>query len=534
MKTLLAGLFALGALLIGFAPSGVDASTGYSPAGIIRHTTLAPTHSNGTHVVKAAGTYNCGTITCDAFHTGVNGFFTDVGAASGTGSNVYSVDTQYYDGTGNIAYTENLAGTYVDGKSFPTNGCSSLYATTCITEAQLVAEIESVKTTNGWTSSSSNLFVILLPNGVDTCIDGVQNLCSSNYFCAYHDNSSSLIFAVEPFQPEWHCSGNGQGYPNGKEIDETANTLSHEQNEAITDPYPEDTGGWWTNDTNEYEIGDLCAWEFGANLGSTPGGEPYNQVINGHDYSLQLEYSNAANSNAGGCVSHLGGAVSPTTYGSGPLAYQGGTVMRTNHVYTIYWLPAPAPAISTSPIVTGTTAVGKQLSTTNGTWTNLPTGYAYKWQRCSSVGANCFDINGATSSTYLLTNADAGHELRSEVLASNGAGDAAGGYTPSALTGVIAGKPAVIAKPKISGVKKVGNSLSVSTGTWTYTPTSYGYQWLRCTSMGTLCKKVGGATNSTYPLSSADRGHVLEAKVTGTNAAGSTTVTTAKTGLIKS
>jgi hypothetical protein len=136
---------------------------------------------------------------------------------------------------------------------------------------------------------------------------------------------------------------------------------------------------------------------------------------------------------------------------------------------------------------------------------------------------------GATSQQYTLVAADVGHEIRSAVLASNAVGPAASGYAPSAPTLVVARKPAVTTLPKVSGTAKVGNSLSVSTGTWQNSPTSYAYQWLRCTSYGTSCKKISGATSSSYLLTTTDAGHRLKAKVTASNAAGSVTKATSNT-----
>ena len=532
MKTLLACLLVLGALLAGSA-SGVGANNGFRPAGIVPHSGGKPA-MRAASTVNTAGTFTCGSITCSEYATGVNGYLQDVAADSGGANNVYSATTQYFDGTGNIAYSETFGGTYVDTHAYPTSGCPTPAAGTCLTEAQLVTEIGKDLATNGWTAKGTNLFFILLPANVDTCGDSNPlHGCASNAFCAYHDSSGSLLFAVQPFAAFWGCDGSraGEGFPNGAEIDESVNTISHEQNEAITDPN-QANNAWYVG--NFDENGDLCAWSFGTPLGTTLSGQPYNQVINGNDYSLQLEYSNAANSNSGGCVSHLGGpATGISNGGTGPLTYHGGPVMRTNTVYTIYWFPTPVqtPAISVAPIVSGTATVGRLLSTTTGTWTNSPTGYVYRWQRCDNAGSNCVGIANATSNHYTLVAADAGHEIRSQVKASNSGGPATAGYAPSAPTAVVVGKPTVITKPVLSGTTTVGMQLSVSTGSWTYSPTSYAYHWLRCSATGGSCVAIS-ATTSTYTLKSADLGHTLKAKVTATNIAGSTSVTTARSAVV--
>jgi len=537
MKTLLAGLFVVGALIVAISPGGVGASSGgFHPSGIILHSGAPAARPHTSAVQTSASDFGCGAITCTAYAAGVNGFLQDVSADSSGSNNVYSVATQFSDGTGNIAYSDSFGGTYTDTSSFPASACPtnpSAGIVACVDESQLVSEIQKDMTKNGWTASGTNLFTILLPSGVDTCFGG-SSACASNVFCAYHDSlgQSGLIFSVEPYSAFYGCSGAGeplnpQGFPNGMEVDETVNTLSHEANEAITDPYG---GGWWS--ANGSENGDLCAWWFGAPLGTTAGGQPYNQVINGHAYSLQQEYGNAG---GGGCFQHLGGtqsSVSPYAGDNGPLLYHNGSVMRTATVYTIYWVPGPTPAISTSPVITGKAAVAQALTTTNGTWTNSPTGYSYKWQRCDSVGANCVNIGGATASKYTLLSGDAGHTIRSLVLAQNVNGQAPGGYATSAATAVVVGTPKIVTAPAISGTPKVGSKLTVTTGTWTYAPTKFAYQWLRCSSSGTSCAMVKRATKASYTATSADVGHTLVAQVTASNAAGRGKAKSAKTAVV--
>ena len=210
--------------------------------------------------------------------------------------------------------------------------------------------------------------------------------------------------------------------------------------------------------------------------------------------------------------------------GSGTAYSAGDTFSMPASAITLYaqWTVA-APEFVSSPVVSGTAAVGQQLSTTDGTWTNSPTSYVYQWQRCDNSGSNCVNILNVTNSQYTLVTADTGHEIRSEVLASNAAGPAASGYASSAPTSVVIHKPVVVTLPKLSGIAKVGNSLSVTTGTWKYSPTSYAYQWLRCTSLGYSCKTIVGATSSSYLLTAADVGHKLKAKVAASNGAGSVT-----------
>lgn len=76
----------------------------------------------------------------------------------------------------------------------------------------------------------------------------------------------------------------------------------------------------------------------------------------------------------------------------------------------------PVPAISVAPVISGNTQVGQTLTTTDGTWTETPTSYAYQWK---NAGTN---ISGATASTYVLALADAGAVITCAVTASNATG----------------------------------------------------------------------------------------------------------------
>ncbi len=83
----------------------------------------------------------------------------------------------------------------------------------------------------------------------------------------------------------------------------------------------------------------------------------------------------------------------------------------------------------------------------------------------------------------------------------------------------------------ISGSATEGSALSASTGTWTNTPTSYGYAWQRCNAGA--CQNVGAPT-STYVLGSSDVGSTVRVFVTASNASGSGSATSAPTGTVAS
>ncbi len=98
----------------------------------------------------------------------------------------------------------------------------------------------------------------------------------------------------------------------------------------------------------------------------------------------------------------------------------------------------PKPKDKTAPTISGTTTEGDTLTTTNGTWENNPTKYAYQWQDCNTSGGSCTNITAATANTHKLTAADVGHTLRAIVTATNEGGATA---ATSAQTAVVVEEP---------------------------------------------------------------------------------------------
>jgi hypothetical protein len=223
----------------------------------------------------------------------IDRFFTDVAADSGKTSNVYYSDTQYYDSTANIAYASSFAGSTVDTDALPTSGCRDSYTSACVTDAQLQAEISKVIAANGWTHNSTTEFFMFTAKGIGSC-DGSS--CSFSQYCAYHSafgsGSTETIYANMPYSDTVPAACDSGQHPNNDDADATINVTSHEHNESITDY----NGTAWY-DAQGNEDGDKCAWTFGAALGSTAYGQ-YNQLIDGHPYYLQQEWSN----HSSGCV----------------------------------------------------------------------------------------------------------------------------------------------------------------------------------------------------------------------------------------
>jgi len=183
------------------------------------------------------------------------------------------------------------------------------------------------------------------------------------------------------------------------------------------------------------------------------------------------------------------------------------TTAKTSAATTIATLAFTA---APTPTITGTAKVGQTLTAAPGTW-NPAASVTYQWKRGTA------SISGATAKTYKLTTADAGQKITVTVTG------AKSGYTTTAKTSA-ATTIATLAftaapTPTITGTAKVGQTLTVSPGTWSPTATLT-YQWKRGGA------PIPGATASTYKLSAADAGQKITVTVTGAKSGYTTTTKT--------
>ena len=179
------------------------------------------------------------------------------------------------------------------------------------------------------------------------------------------------------------------------------------------------------------------------------------------------------------------------------------------------------PAATAAPVVTGTPMPGGALSATAGTWSGAGLTFTYQWERCVPGTTGCTPIPGATAPTYTLTNGDLASTLRVTVSGRNELGTATSTSNPTGIVTGLPGAPVPTAPPVVEGIVGPGATLTATTGTWTGAPTTFAYQWRRCTPTTSACVDVAGATASTYTLTSADTGSALRVLVVATNASGS-------------
>ncbi|MGA7912930.1 MAG: PKD domain-containing protein [Candidatus Dormiibacterota bacterium] len=250
------------------------------------------------------------------FVSGLETFFSDLAHDSGGHQNVDSVSAQYQDLTGAFAqYKTTFGGALVDTDPYPSTECpvggtnrfTHQVVTACNTDAQIQTELESFVASRHLKTDLSHEYFLLTPPTVESCFSNDPSTgfggCSAGEsqdlaFCAYHQNTSlspMLLYANDPFDATNPACQDGNN-PNGIADGEINGGLSHEQNESVSDPLPNDA---WTNGAGALqgsEIGDQCDGVMGTPLGTAPNGATYNQVINGHFYWFQEEWSNQSHS----------------------------------------------------------------------------------------------------------------------------------------------------------------------------------------------------------------------------------------------
>ena len=176
-----------------------------------------------------------------------------------------------------------------------------------------------------------------------------------------------------------------------------------------------------------------------------------------------------------------------------------------------------------APVASGTGQVGQTLSTTNGSWQGIATiTFTYQWRRDAS------DISGATSSTYTLVADDYATDIDCVVTATNTLGSA--NQDSNDIANIAGSVPVITGVPTISGLAKVGQTLTATAASSSGAPTpTDSFQWQRSDNGTTGWADISGATNTTYTLVTADLSKYLRVVQTSTNVAGSDTANSAST-----
>jgi hypothetical protein len=311
-------------------------------------------------------------------------FYGDItGSGSGLVSLLQQYNTPVSGGTGQTFGNGTFGGLFQIVPAAGNNGST-------ITDAQIQSELLAQITAGHLPApildaagNPNTLYMIFFPPG-KTITQGGSNSCQAGGFCAYHGTTSSLLggknvlYGVMPDMQTGLCSTGGCG--NAGVFGNYTSVTSHELVEAMTDAFVGIATVFapplaWYDQTNG-EIGDIC------------NGQQASYTANGTAYTIQLEFSNAANNcvtfppPSGPDFSITASPASQTvTAGAGTsytatVAASGGFAGVVN--FSVSGLPSGASASFNPASVTGsgssTMSVSTSTTTPAGTYTLTITG----------------------------------------------------------------------------------------------------------------------------------------------------------------
>ena len=187
-----------------------------------------------------------------------------------------------------------------------------------------------------------------------------------------------------------------------------------------------------------------------------------------------------------------------------------------------------APTIAPTSGTAGSTTYSV---TSDGSWTNSPTSYAYLWQSfdsptyISAPGSNTSSSYTPPSNFFTLGYSS---PIRCRVTASNsgGAGSAAFSNTATVSAPVVIPSGGTVSISTNTGNYNVGSIITYSTSGWANTPTSYSLRLYNGTNPVLTSDPLRASTSSTsgtYTITSGDVPNYFKAFATASNSAGTST-----------
>ena len=302
-----------------------------APAGAHLSYFGGPVVSNA-HVVQVlygTGSYN--TQVAGSSSPTMGNFFSDLlGTSSGYINLLSQYDTNISGGTNQIIGNGTFGGIFQIAPSAANDGSTIPDANI---QAELVAQINAGHLPAPVLDAAGNvntIYMIYFPPG-KTITQGGMTSCVAGGFCAYHGTTSStlnskhLLYGVLPDMQAG--SGCSTGCGASSVFGNYTSVTSHELSETITDA---DVGiaasiaapiAWY--DASLGEIGDICNAQQGS------------YTANGTSYTIQLEFSNAANN----CV--LPPPAAPTTVPPNPVLSSNTNQVNSGQSVTLSWTAEP-------------------------------------------------------------------------------------------------------------------------------------------------------------------------------------------------
>ena len=174
------------------------------------------------------------------------------------------------------------------------------------------------------------------------------------------------------------------------------------------------------------------------------------------------------------------------------------------------------------PVVTGPPVAGKVIQVTTGTWSPVPAGLSYQWERCNANGRVCAAIANANRSDYTPTTRRPRTRAARDRPGRERRHDAGRlqHRDPRRRRRLGAG-PAPTIGPSVTGYAIEGQALSAQAGIWKGVGSVlFAFRWYRCDADGGGCRPIPNATQSIYTTTPKDVGATVGLSLTASDSTG--------------
>jgi len=198
-------------------------------------------------------------------------------ASSIGGSPYFNINTTYYDGSNSaVSNSVHYGGSVNDNYSHGT----------ALTDAA-VQSVVAGAISGGLPKDTNAVYFVLTSSDVNE----TSGFCTQ--YCGWHTHGTisgsdiKYSFVGNPDRCPSACAAQTVSPNNNAGADGMASIISHELEEAVTDP---DLNAWY--DRRGQENADKCAWTFGTESTATNGSK-YNVTLGGTKYLIQRNWVNA-------------------------------------------------------------------------------------------------------------------------------------------------------------------------------------------------------------------------------------------------
>jgi hypothetical protein len=205
--------------------------------------------------------------------------------ASGIGGTPYfNINTTYYDGSNrhvsnSVSYAGSTDNNYSLGKSLSDTSVRNI--------------VSSAISSGALPKDTSGVYFVVTAADVNETSGFCTQYCGWHTHATISGSDIKYSFIGDPTRCPSSCADQATG-PNGSTGgDGMASIISHELEEAVTDP---DLNAWYDNQGEENA--DKCAWTFGTTY-QAPNGATANMAFGGRDWLIQRNW---VNSGRGSCA----------------------------------------------------------------------------------------------------------------------------------------------------------------------------------------------------------------------------------------